>query len=320
VSGLLLMAWREMEEHRKLLPASLLVGFAPFVILALGAPWARASVTTGVVSLLALVVALILGFTMVSGELAAGRHGFFFARPLAWWQIWGGKLLAGLLLALGSGILAAIPATAAALAGESSAAVLACVVLVAVTAPYATDLVGGRDVFFVSGPLARWQTWWGDVLAISLFTLSGVVLAGLFLIVALWTPQSLGLMRVGDAALLACLVVVALGTGHAAGIAWRSREAGWIGLDLGLFVAAALAVRQVAPRLQPKGNLAGSLAGIVSVRVAAAVAVLLLLAGAAQVALGRTDLHRGHRILSLVFWGLFWAVLVISLAITWRRT
>jgi hypothetical protein len=44
------------------------------------------------------VLALVLGATMIGGELSEGRFGFFFARPVSGLAVWWGKVLAGMAL------------------------------------------------------------------------------------------------------------------------------------------------------------------------------------------------------------------------------
>ena len=54
-----------------------------------------------------------MGSTMLARDVANGRLGFLFSRPLSWRTIWGGKWLAALVLVFSSGLLAAIPWMAA---------------------------------------------------------------------------------------------------------------------------------------------------------------------------------------------------------------
>ncbi len=53
--------------------------------------------------------ALATGYSTIGGELAVGRLGFFFSRPVPWWAIWGGKLSASVLLTAAVGVATAVP-------------------------------------------------------------------------------------------------------------------------------------------------------------------------------------------------------------------
>jgi hypothetical protein len=56
-------------------------------------------------------VAVLMGGSVMARDLGDGRLGFFFARPVPWWAIGGGKLLAAFLLALATALAGVIPAT-----------------------------------------------------------------------------------------------------------------------------------------------------------------------------------------------------------------
>jgi hypothetical protein len=101
---------RELRERWLLFPASLTFGFSPFVLPAFGVD-RQAMPVVGLATsvLLGAGAAVVMGSTMLARDVANGRLGFLFSRPLSWRTIWGGKWLAALVLAVGSGVLAAIP-------------------------------------------------------------------------------------------------------------------------------------------------------------------------------------------------------------------
>jgi hypothetical protein len=63
--------------------------------------------------LLTLILALALGGSVISADLVERRLGFYFARPLAGWAVWAGKISAALALVMGAGLLVLIPALVA---------------------------------------------------------------------------------------------------------------------------------------------------------------------------------------------------------------
>jgi len=64
----------------------------------------------GFALLLTTILAFFLGSSIVAGDLAERRLGFYFSRPLPGWAIWGGKMAAALALIFGGGILVLAPA------------------------------------------------------------------------------------------------------------------------------------------------------------------------------------------------------------------
>ena len=111
MKGLAAVARLELLRCWTLLPLALAIGLVPFAVMPLlGAPFGE---TRGMALLLALLLAvataLLLGATTLSSDLAAGRLGFYFSRPLAWWAIWGGKLATAFALTLAGGFLVLLP-------------------------------------------------------------------------------------------------------------------------------------------------------------------------------------------------------------------
>src|SRR3989442_15846763 len=110
MKALVAIAGRELRRRWMILPAALVVGFFPLVAPRLG--WkAAGDPVVGLFGCLALglVAALATGPRVIGGELAAGRLGFFFSRPVPWGSIWGGKLSASIILTALTGGLAAVP-------------------------------------------------------------------------------------------------------------------------------------------------------------------------------------------------------------------
>lgn len=64
----------------------------------------------GLALLLTMILAFFLGSSIIGGDLAERRLGFYFSRPLPGWAIWAGKLAAALALIFGGGLLVLAPA------------------------------------------------------------------------------------------------------------------------------------------------------------------------------------------------------------------
>jgi hypothetical protein len=167
------------------------------------------------------------------------------------------------------------------------------------TALLAGGSVVGRDLserrlgFFLARPLGAFSLWAGKMLGALVLTLATLALASISL-VWLGLPSAIATRR--SAATAALAVVALIGLGHAAGVGYRSR-APWFALDLVLAAAAAawaadLGVRRVAHGFSSP-----------VIVIVALTAAALAAAGAAQVAVGRSDARRGHAVLSLVLWG-----------------
>jgi hypothetical protein len=99
---------RELRERWTLPLATFCFGFVPLV-LALRAGERPLSISLILAMPTAWTVALMLGASVIARDLGDGRLGFFFARPVPWWAIAGGKLLAALLLTLATAFSAALP-------------------------------------------------------------------------------------------------------------------------------------------------------------------------------------------------------------------
>lgn len=96
--ALLAIAARELRERWTLVAASFAGGF---VLLAIALREGERALPIAVIAAVpsAWAVALLMGGSVIARDLGEGRLGFFYARPVPWWAIGGGKLLAALLLA-----------------------------------------------------------------------------------------------------------------------------------------------------------------------------------------------------------------------------
>jgi hypothetical protein len=239
--GFLAVLRREMEERRLLLLAAVAAGFFPFLLPYLPGFEGRDPVDVRGGAALALsvvvggVLALGLGATVIAGDLAERRLGFYFARPIAGWALWGGKLAGAAVLAVGASLLVLLPAL----------------------------LTGGRTE--VSLP------WWlGD-----------------------------SLLRAGIPTLVAGTLAVLL-LAHVLSSMARSRSP-WLLLDLAAVLAFAAVTWSACRVLWQERAFSALSNGVAGLALAAGAAALA--AAAVQVTAGRTDPRRGHRLLSLTFWG-----------------
>jgi hypothetical protein len=173
---------------------------------------------------------------VIARDLAEGRLGFFLSRPLPWWSIWGGKMLAALVLTFAAGVIVLGPSA-----------------------------VGSEWRLPAGGWWAEWRLpaggWWLMMLAPGLVAMIGIA--------------------------------------NAFAVAYRARSA-WFALDLALTAALGWLVARTFLRLIAWGVNAGHIDYAAPALWILAVAVMM--AGAAQVAQGRADIRRSHRILSIVLW------------------
>lgn len=115
MSGLLAVAGRELIEKRNVFAAAAVAAVLPLAAPLLPSvsrmPAAEVrEIAAAVVALaFALGLATVLGATMIGRDLSERRFGFYLARPLSATAIWGGKLVAGVLLATGVAVVAALP-------------------------------------------------------------------------------------------------------------------------------------------------------------------------------------------------------------------
>jgi hypothetical protein len=99
---------RELRERWALPVATLVFGFImPLLALRAGERLLEISLVLAMPT--AWTVALMLGGSVIARDLGDGRLGFFFARPVPWWAIAGGRLLAAVLLTLTTAFAAVLP-------------------------------------------------------------------------------------------------------------------------------------------------------------------------------------------------------------------
>jgi hypothetical protein len=163
------------------------------------------------------------------------------------------------------------------------------------------DLSEGRLGFYFARPVSGAAIWLGK-LAAALVLILGceliVLLSGMFGgLPRLGQPEDEWIPLVAlTAAPLLVLVLV-----HGVGVMVRARTA-WLALDLIAAVSFALVAWLSLRPLLDLG--AGLAATVVAGCLTAALLVALLFAGGLQVAHGRTDLARSHRVLSLALWSI----------------
>ena len=107
---------REIGERWPVAAAGLVVGLAPLLLPLLpsvarhGARSVREAAAVGLLAAATLLFAAILGGSVLHRDLSERRLGFYFARPIAGWQIWAGKVGAAVTLAAAASLLVAVPA------------------------------------------------------------------------------------------------------------------------------------------------------------------------------------------------------------------
>ena len=179
----------------------------------------------------------------------------------------------------------------------------------------ARDAANGRLGFLFSRPVSWPTIWGGKWLAALVLVVTSGFLAAIPWMVA-FPPTTLGgrhdswlraMLDAPGAAFFVTLIVLAVGLANFGATAFRSRSP-WVALDLVLLLGALWAIRRYIAPLWWYGVLGG---GEWSLAVSLLpLALGLGLGSVAQVAVGRTDLRRAHRALSLGFW----AVVALTLA------
>lgn len=118
MKGFVAVLEREIFERRLLAVVALVLGLVPIVLPLVpgllpggfSAEDLRSGLAIGLAMLLTALFALFIGGTIIAGDLAERRLGFYFARPLSGLAIWAGKTVAALVLVLGCGLLVLAPA------------------------------------------------------------------------------------------------------------------------------------------------------------------------------------------------------------------
>ncbi len=163
-------------------------------------------------------------------------------------------------------------------------------------------VANGRFGFFMARPASGSEIWFGKLLGVL------AVVVACELIVVLPTglsadgPEFLSDLAGHPWIWLGVLVgspMVLILLAHAVGTIWRAHTA-WIALDLGALVIMAVVGWIVLQPLLAAG--AEISVFILVLALICSFAVSVLVAGAVQVALGRNDLRRHHRALSLTMW------------------
>ncbi len=118
MSAIVAVALREIRERRFLLATALVLGLLPFLFMVVptlspGTATDFRDVSAVIFSVsFTVAVALAVGGSIVSRELAEGRLGFYFARPISAASLWAGKFLGAIVLVVASTILVALPVAA----------------------------------------------------------------------------------------------------------------------------------------------------------------------------------------------------------------
>jgi hypothetical protein len=167
----------------------------------------------------------------------------------------------------------------------------------------ARDLAENRFSFYLARPVSGAAIWFGRLTGIYVLAVTGqlIVLGPVVLI----SPVSLE--KIDDPVLLTFFFAGPLAVtllAHATSIMVRARSP-WIAVDL---VALAVISAIVWSVMRPLLVFGAPVAALVFAFIVAAMALLaLLVAGAVQVTMGRTDLWRCHRALSVTLWSLLLA-------------
>lgn len=117
--GFVAVLERELVERRLLALAALVAGFLPFLVpfvsnaRHLDPAELRGGAAVAFGMTFTVIVAIVLGASVIAGDLAERRLGFYFSRPLSGGAVWAGKMAATALLALGGGLLVLLPASLA---------------------------------------------------------------------------------------------------------------------------------------------------------------------------------------------------------------
>jgi hypothetical protein len=191
MNGFLAVFSREIGERRIVFLVAAVLSLAPFASPLLlgqhggfgasGAHGSEVELVAAAVLAVALsgILAVVLGGSVIAGELADRRLAFYFDRPLSGWSIWSGKLGAGFALALATGVVVLLPA--ALMRGASEPGLLSQLAL------WPAGLLLLLLVSHFLGVIGRARTSW-----LLLDTGAALVLAGLAWVVIrelqLWDP------------------------------------------------------------------------------------------------------------------------------------
>ncbi len=102
IRGLMAIAAREVSERAALFGLAATLAVVPFVAPRIGIG-DRPLLGGFLGTVMVFTAAMLTGTSVIARDLAEGRLGFFLARPLPWWSIWGGKMLAAVVLTFTTG-------------------------------------------------------------------------------------------------------------------------------------------------------------------------------------------------------------------------
>lgn len=240
------------------------------------------------------------------------------------WAVFRRELAERRLIALGALLLSLAPLAAPLLAGQGhrvedvrsgAAIILAVMVSVFLALALGSSAIGAdlgerRLGFYFSRPLSGGAIWAGKMAAAAVLALGSGALVILPALLhgdgldpgGLWGATVLWTGNLGrDFAFLAGGVLFLLLLSNALSVMARARSP-WLLLDLAAALALGVGVWATATRLLAVGAFGPLALGMTAI--AGALTVALAVAGAVQTVRGRTDLRRGHRLLSLILWSL----------------
>lgn len=254
----LAVAWRELRERWLLFPAALVLGCVPLVLPAFGLKAAKADLGFAaffVALVLGAAAAVIMGTSMLGRDVANGRLGFLFSRPLPWGAIWGGKWLAAIVLVAATGLLAFVPWMAvyplpslggrhgdswwrALLDAEGTALLLTFIVLIVGLANASAVALRSRSAWLVVDGALLLAALWGTWRFVAPLVLYGIGVMGFR---AAWVPLTL-VLPLALALVAGSLAQVAIGRSDLQ----RAHRAG----SLGVWAVIALTLALAAGHLQ----------------------------------------------------------------------
>jgi hypothetical protein len=211
----------------------------------------------------------------------------------------------------------------AAMIGFGSAFLLGAAAAVVIgSSMLARDAFTGRLGFLFSRPVS-WRAIWAGKWLASLVLVFGSALLAAIPWATFFPPSGAHdgswLRAVQDGpgwSMVLALTVLAVGLANFNATAFRSRSP-WLAVDLLLLMAAAWATREYLAPLSWYGFFDGRWTPQVF---AAAIGLALLVGSAFQVAVGRSDIRRAHRFLSLGAWAVLWVALASAAGLVfWVR-
>ncbi len=240
------------------------------------------------------------------------------------WAVFQRELIERRLLALGALLLSLAPLAAPLLPGHghrvedvrsAAAIILGVIVSVFLAVALGSSAIGGdlgerRLGFYFSRPLSGGAIWAGKMAAAAVLALGSGALVLLPTLLlgdgldpgGLWGANALWTGEIGrDLPILAGIVLFLLLLSNALSVMARARSP-WLLLDLAAALVLGLGVWATATLLLAVGAFGPLTLGMIAI--VGVLTFALAAAGAVQTVRGRTDLRRGHRLLSLTLWSL----------------